>query len=75
MSDILFDRNGGKTKHDFYFSGLHGCKSWKGPLAARYGPPAHFSTGQAWVVVKVVRQNATVKILDEKSCQPLLLMF
>ena len=75
MSDILFDRNGAKSKHDFlFFYGLHGCKSWKGPSAVRYGAyKAHFATGPGLsgckgCEIKCYCENP----FDEKSCQPLL---
>jgi arylsulfatase A len=49
MSDILFDENGGKSKHEFlYFYGgaKNACSLWKGPSAVRYKAyKAHFATG------------------------------
>ena len=75
QSDVLFDKNGGKSKHEFlFFYGLHGCQSWKGPPAVRYGPyKAHFSTtpglsGCEGCTKKCYCEDPS----DLEACKPLL---
>ena len=46
MSDVLFDVNGGKSRHDFLFF-YGGCSEKPNPSAVRHGPfKAYWCTGE-----------------------------
>ena len=75
MGDILFDRNGGKSHHQFlFFYGLHGCQGWKGPAAVRYGTyKAHFSTTPGLGGCENCKQKCYCEDPDHlDTCKPLL---